>query len=205
MSKQPIYIYGTDRTSPLKVVKRSVRDGIVKYNNASYRTFDNNGKTSILADDPITHPLQRYDDDFVINRALAILKARVMSGEFLESPDAVKQLFMLRSKGIKREVFTVVFLNNKHKVLSFYDHTLGDIDSAHVYPNIIIAEALKLGAPAIVLHHNHPNLSNPNPSKADRDITVKIKKAANMFSIRVLDHIISSGDKSYSFAENGDM
>ena len=67
---------------------------------------------------------------------------------------------------------------------------------------MILKKALEQDATAIVLCHNHPS-GNLKPSKADEDLTLKIKEAAKYFDIRVMDHIIVSEDGYYSFADEG--
>lgn len=64
-----------------------------------------------------------------------------------------------------------------------------------------MATALKCGASALILSHNHPS-GNLKPSKQDIDITTKIKNAAKLFEINVLDHLILTDSEYYSFADN---
>jgi len=69
-------------------------------------------------------------------------------------------------------------------------------------PTLILAAALKGGAVNIILCHNHPS-GNLKPSVADEQLTAKIKKAAQYFDIKVLDHIIITSESYYSFADEG--
>jgi DNA repair protein RadC len=69
-------------------------------------------------------------------------------------------------------------------------------------PRIILKRALEHDATAIILCHNHPS-GSLKPSKADEDLTYKIKEAARYFDIQVLDHIIVSDEGYYSFADEG--
>jgi DNA repair protein RadC len=65
---------------------------------------------------------------------------------------------------------------------------------------LILKKALELKAVALVLAHNHPS-GNLKPSRADQQITRKVKRAANLMDIRVLDHLILNGEEYYSFAD----
>mgnify|MGYP001798031585 CR=1 FL=1 len=69
-------------------------------------------------------------------------------------------------------------------------------------PRVILKKALEQDSTAIVLCHNHPS-GNLKPSKADEELTLKIKEAAKYFDIKVMDHIIVSEDGYYSFADEG--
>jgi len=69
-------------------------------------------------------------------------------------------------------------------------------------PRLILAPALKLGTCAMILSHNHPS-GNLKPSKADEELTQKIKNGAAYFDIKVLDHLILSAEGYYSFADEG--
>ena len=93
-------------------------------------------------------------------------------------------------KDFQYEVFAVVFLNRANKVKHFEIISRGGITGTVADPRLILKKALEEGATSIVLTHNHPS-GNLKPSKADEEITEKIKQAAGYFDIKVLDHIIN--------------
>ena len=105
-------------------------------------------------------------------------------------------------KDFQYEVFAVVFLNRANKVKHFEIISRGGITGTVADPRLILKKALEEGATSIVLTHNHPS-GNLKPSKADEEITAKIKLAAGYFDIKVLDHIIVSDEGYYSFADEG--
>ena len=105
-------------------------------------------------------------------------------------------------KDFQYEVFAVVFLNRANKVKHFEIISRGGITGTVADPRLILKKALEEGATSIVLTHNHPS-GNLKPSKADEEITEKIKQAAGYFDIKVLDHIIVSDEGYYSFADEG--
>lgn len=102
----------------------------------------------------------------------------------------------------RHEVFAVLFLNRANKVNHFEIISEGGITGTVADPRIILKKALEENAVSIILCHNHPS-GSLKPSKADEQLTYKIKEAANFLDIRVLDHIIVSDDGYFSFADEG--
>jgi DNA repair protein RadC len=105
-------------------------------------------------------------------------------------------------KDYSYEVFAVVFLNRANKINHFEIISRGGITGTVADPRIILKKALEEDATSIVLCHNHPS-GNLKPSRADEDITKRIKEAAAFFDIKVMDHLIVSEDGFYSFADEG--
>ncbi len=101
-----------------------------------------------------------------------------------------------------REVFAVIFLNQANRVNHFEIVSQGGITGTVADPRLILKKALETHAVNIILCHNHPS-GNLKPSKADEDLTVKIREAARFFDIKVIDHIIVSNDGYFSFADEG--
>lgn len=100
------------------------------------------------------------------------------------------------------EVFAVVFLNRANKINHFEIISKGGITGTVADPRVILKKALEQDATSLVLCHNHPS-GSLKPSRADEELTRKIKQAASSFDINVLDHIIVSEDGYYSFADEG--
>ncbi len=105
-------------------------------------------------------------------------------------------------KDYRHEVFGVIFLNRANKIKHFEIVSEGGITGTIADPRIILRKALDEDAVSIVLCHNHPS-GSLKPSRADEELTLKIKEAAKYFDIRVLDHIIVSENGYYSFADEG--
>ena len=91
-------------------------------------------------------------------------------------------------------------MNARHEVLTFREHFHGTIDSATVYPRVIVQTALEVNAAAVILAHNHPS-GVAEPSESDRQITRKLMQALSLVDIRVLDHLVVSAKNVVSFAE----
>lgn len=117
--------------------------------------------------------------------------------------DLLYQSWNKESIGL-HESFKVLLLNNNNKVNGIFELSRGGISGTVVDIRILFAVTLKSLSVAMILAHNHPS-GTLRPSEADKQITKKIKKAAEFFDIRVLDHIILSPleEDYFSFADNG--
>jgi DNA repair protein RadC len=102
------------------------------------------------------------------------------------------------------EVFAVVFLNRSNKVKHFEIISKGGLTHTIVDPRIVFLKALEVQATSLVLCHNHPS-GNLKPSRADEEITAKLKSAGKLLDINVIDHLIVSDEGYYSFADEGMM
>ena len=102
-----------------------------------------------------------------------------------------------------QETFKVLLLNNSNKDKGTYQVSIGGLTGTVVDVRLLYAVALKTVSAGLILAHNHP-LVNQRLGAPDREITKKIKKAGELFDIKVLDHIIILPDgKYFSFADNG--
>jgi len=102
-----------------------------------------------------------------------------------------------------QESFKVLLLNNSNKVKGIYQISKGGITGTIVDLRILFAVILKTLSVGIILAHNHPS-SKLQPSETDKQLTRKIKKAADFLDIKVLDHlIITPNGNYYSFSDNG--
>jgi DNA repair protein RadC len=110
--------------------------------------------------------------------------------------------FQTLLRDYKQEVFAVLFLNRSNKVNHFQIISKGGITGTVADPRIILKKALEEDAVSLILCHNHPS-GSLTPSKADIELTLKIKEAARFFDIKVLDHLIVSDDGYFSFADDG--
>jgi DNA repair protein RadC len=100
------------------------------------------------------------------------------------------------------EQFKVLLLNRCNRVLAIYELSTGGITGTVADVRLVMTAALKANAVAIILSHNHPS-GNLKPSKADEELTRKIKTAGLYLDIQVLDHVIVSSEGHYSFADEG--
>lgn len=112
--------------------------------------------------------------------------------------DVVAQAVYLRDK--KREHLMAIYLNARNEMIFKKPMFVGTLNANLVHPREIFAEALKQNAASVILVHNHPS-GEPTPSKADIEITKRIKEAGKIMGIDVLDHIIITKTKVFSFKE----
>lgn len=122
----------------------------------------------------------------------------------LTSSQVTKDFLLSELRLEKREIFAVLFLDNQHSVIAFERLFWGTLDAAAVYPRVVVEQALKHHAAAVILTHNHPS-GVAEASTADKQITHKLIHALQLIDVRVLDHIIVAGSHCYSFAERNEM
>lgn len=118
-----------------------------------------------------------------ISKPIEALKMKV------KTPQDAANLLMDDLKQEKREIVKVIILNSKNVVIKIQTVSLGGTNSASVDPKDIFFEAIKTGAPKIILVHNHPS-GDSTPSKQDCEFTEKMEKAADILGIQLLDHIV---------------
>ena len=147
----------------------------------------------------INKPVTEQD---ILNIANTLLARRFKRRTKLTSPNQTREYFKLKLASYEYEVFCAMFLNNQNQVLTFEELFRGTINETAIYPREVVKQALSLNAAAIIFVHNHPS-GDPEPSQADRHITLKLKYALELVDIRVLDHFIVTGSESLSFAERG--
>lgn len=107
----------------------------------------------------------------------------------------VVELFMNELQNEENEVLKIIMLNNQNIIKKISTIAVGNEKNISINVKAILAETVKMQIPKIILIHNHPS-GNPEPSIADIEFTNKVKKAANLLDIQLLDHIII-GDGIY--------
>ena len=127
---------------------------------------------------------------------------RLVCGEPISGPGDTADFLLSRLRDHPFEVFAVLFLDNRHRVLAFEEMFRGTIDGASVHPREVVRRALHHNAAAVILSHNHPS-GVAEPSQADRRITEKLRDALGLVDIRVLDHLIVGDGCCCSLAERG--
>lgn len=115
--------------------------------------------------------------------------------KIIKNPKDIAEMLIPELRYEKREVAKVIILNSKNVVLRIIDISLGGANFACIEPKDVLAEAIKMQAPKIILIHNHPS-GDATPSKGDYNVTDRIYEAAELMGIKLLDHIII-GDGVY--------
>lgn len=120
------------------------------------------------------------------------------------SPEHVRNYLQATLRDRLCEVFCVLFLDNRHRLICFEECFNGTIDGASVHPREIVRKALHHNAAALILAHNHPS-GVAEPSQADIALTSRLQEALSLVDVRVLDHFIVGEGMPVSFSERGLM
>ena len=128
----------------------------------------------------------------------------VRGGDVLSTPEQVRHYLSLHLTGLGHEVFSGLFLDNRHRVIEYRELFHGTIDSAAVYPREIVKRCLSSNAAAVIFAHNHPS-GVAEPSDTDVRLTRRLTDALALIDVRVLDHLIIGKGEQTSLAERGLM
>lgn len=132
------------------------------------------------------------------------LRQTAEGADVLLKPEAIGDFWRMRIGPLKHEVFAVAYLDSGYRLLPDGVEILqeGTTDRVAVYPRRVVEAALRNGAAALALAHNHPN-GAVEPTKQDKVITRAIVLAAETISLRVADHLIVSPYETFSFRNAG--
>ena len=119
----------------------------------------------------------------------------------ITSSNSVFELLQPMMGELPHEEFWIVYLNNANKVMLSALLSKGGITGTLVDVRLVLKQALELGAVGLILAHNHPS-GTLRPSEADKQVTRKLKLAAEALDIKVLDHVIITQQDYFSFADN---
>lgn len=114
--------------------------------------------------------------------------------------DAAQELSDIRNK--KQEYFVCMTLDGANRLIAKRTITIGTLNASLSHPREVFADAIVDRAAAIIVAHNHPS-GTLRPSESDQEITRKLINSGKMLGILLLDHVIITRDKYFSFAENG--
>jgi DNA repair protein RadC len=138
----------------------------------------------------------------ILAGARALLARSIRRGKLLESPRAVRDYLSVNLGTLPHEVFGILHLDNRHRLIEWQELFRGTLDGATVHPREVVKEALARNTAACILVHNHPS-GVAEPSQADELITRRLKEALALVEIRVLDHVVVAGGELISMAEKG--
>ena len=138
----------------------------------------------------------------ILRMAQQLAMSRLSKGRALTEPKLVFSHLQTLLQYHEHEVFALLLLDTKHRVIGFQELFRGTLDGASVYPREVVKIALEHNAAAVILVHNHPS-GDPEPSNADRHLTTTLKDALNMVGTRTLDHIVVGSEGCISLAERG--
>lgn len=140
----------------------------------------------------------------VLELARRHLAEQLAERDALRDPDDAARYVTARLREELREVFLVLFLDTRHRVIAIEELAHGTLDGASVYPREVLRRVMQHNAAAVILAHNHPS-GVPEPSAADRRLTQRLSETLKLIDVRVLDHLIVGEGRPVSMAQRGLM
>jgi len=131
-----------------------------------------------------------------------VLRKRIVDMPVYESSKAVFDYLYYSMRDLKKEIFKVIYLNNRSQIIDTADLFEGTLDGIPIRPREIVETALQRMATALIFAHNHPT-GDPSPSKSDKQLTKDLVFIGNILQLKVLDHIIIGENRYFSFADEG--
>jgi DNA repair protein RadC len=138
----------------------------------------------------------------ILMAARQALAHRVRRGASLQSPQKVGEYLTLRLGNLDHEIFGLILLDKRHRVIECVDLFRGTIDGASVHPREVVKLALLKSAAACIAYHNHPS-GVKEQSQADELITARVRDALALIDVRLIDHLVLAGSSVLSFAQEG--
>lgn len=138
----------------------------------------------------------------IIEQASAILERGLKYEGVMTDPVAAGRFLASKLRDRPNEVFAVLFLDTRHRLLAYEELFQGSVDGCEVNNRLIAIRALAHNAAAVILAHNHPS-GHPEPSAADRAVTDRIKQVLKLLDVRLLDHFIVGDGPAVSMAARG--
>lgn len=130
------------------------------------------------------------------------LKEKIIDKPVYTSTQEIFDYLYHSIRGLKKEVFKVIYLNSQNQIIEIEDLFEGTVNGSLISPREVIEGAIKHNAASLIFAHNHPS-GNPEPSKSDKELTRNLVYAGKIMQIKVLDHIVIGENKYYSFTGNG--
>lgn len=148
--------------------------------------------------------LNELERKSVLTLAYQLLEMKSIKRMEFVSPNQIREYLRMKYGYTEHEVFSVIYLDTRHRLIKHEELFRGTIDGASVYTREVVKESLTCNAAAVVFAHNHPS-GDATPSQADIRITMRLKDALALVDIRVLDHLVVGKDEIVSLAERGTL
>jgi DNA repair protein RadC len=147
-------------------------------------------------------PAKRAEVAALLEIARRSLRGELTERPVLQSPQAVKDYLALHLSPHPQEVFAVLFLDSRERLLGMEEMFRGTLAQTSVYPREVVRRALAHNAAAVILAHNHPS-GVAEPSRADELLTQALQRALALIDVKVLDHLVVGCGAVVSLAERG--
>jgi DNA repair protein RadC len=138
----------------------------------------------------------------VIEMGRRHLAEQLDRGDPMNSPERTINYLRAKLRDYPYEVFAVLYLDNRHRVITYEELFRGTVNGAQVHPREVVRQSLRHNAAAVILSHNHPS-GIAEPSQTDQSITQLLCKALALVDVRVLDHIIIGDGEHCSLSQRG--
>ncbi len=136
-----------------------------------------------------------------LGRRFGLSSKKIKSAPMRTAEDAFN-VYFASMKNLKKEVFSVMLLNSKNRMMKTITVSEGTLTETVVHPREVFNPAIRESAHSVILAHNHPS-GEPEPSDEDINLTRRLVDAGNLMGIRVVDHLIIGHGRYYSFSDNG--
>ncbi|MFN9948504.1 MAG: RadC family protein [Planctomycetota bacterium] len=153
-----------------------------------------------LAEAPGVGPVRAAAMRAAFGLARRLAEAALRAGLPVRGGGDVARLVRDSVRGSGQESFFAIPLDRRHRVLSVRIVATGGVDSVGAHPRDVFAPAIRDGAAALVVAHNHPS-GDPTPSPQDRAVTERLGSAGQLLGIELLDHVVVGDVRYYSFAD----
>ena len=153
-----------------------------------------------LASEPGMGPARAASMAAAFGLARRLVEASYRPGTPVRSGADVARVVQESARGMRRESFFVLLLDGRHRVIGFRVVSTGSLQSTPVHPREVFVAAIREGAAALVIAHNHPS-GDPEPSREDREVTERLQQVGDLVGIEVLDHVVVGDRRFYSFAD----
>lgn len=130
------------------------------------------------------------------------LEQDLVHRDVLDQPAVVCEYLQLHFAGLEHEVFAVLWLDTRRRLIAFEDLFRGSLTCTSVHPREVAKRALQRNAAAAIVAHNHPS-GVAEPSRSDEFLTQQLKATLQLIDVRLLDHVVVAGTQSCSMAQRG--
>lgn len=156
----------------------------------------------VLCQQPGIGPAKYVQFQAALEIGRRYLAEKMQANDVLTAPDQVHQFLQAQLRDRPYEAFACIYLDNRHRVLTYEELFRGTVNGASVHPREVVKAALAHNAVALIAVHNHPS-GVAEPSAADQAITQRLLQALALVEIRLLDHLVVGDGVSVSMAERG--
>ncbi|MFK5892642.1 MAG: JAB domain-containing protein [Pseudomonadota bacterium] len=144
----------------------------------------------------------QFENESIIKLALESIKINFRPGVSLDDQQSARDYLQLKYVNYQHEVFSILHLDIKHRLIFHEELFYGTLNGCSVYPREVVKSALHYNSGALLLCHNHPS-GDASVSNSDERITKRLKNALALIDVSILDHIVVGKSGTISLSERG--